>query len=142
MTFCARVADKSDWIEGGTGPWEIIIGLEVHAQVSSKSKLFSGASAEYGGAPNDHVSLVDAAMRQLHAEGWMHNRLRMVTAQLLTKNPAARLGYDDEREIFDHDWFQDIDFADLYNKKIPALIIPNLDEEESVENFSKKITGH
>ncbi len=62
MTLFERVADKSDWIEGGTGPWEIIIGLEVHAQVSSKSKLFSGASAEYGGAPNDHVSLVDAAM--------------------------------------------------------------------------------
>lgn len=62
MTLFARVADKSDWVEGGTGPWEIIIGLEVHAQVSSKSKLFSGASAEYGGAPNDHVSLVDAAM--------------------------------------------------------------------------------
>ncbi len=62
MTLFARVADKSDWIEGGTGPWEIIIGLEVHAQVSSKSKLFSGSSAEYGGEPNDHVSLVDAAM--------------------------------------------------------------------------------
>ncbi|WP_108882759.1 Asp-tRNA(Asn)/Glu-tRNA(Gln) amidotransferase subunit GatB [Anderseniella sp. Alg231-50] len=62
MTLFARVADKSDWIEGGTGPWEIIIGLEVHAQVSSNSKLFSGASAEYGGEPNDHVSLVDAAM--------------------------------------------------------------------------------
>ena len=62
MTLFARVGDKSDWIEGGTGPWEIIIGLEVHAQVSSKSKLFSGASAEYGGEPNDHVSLVDAAM--------------------------------------------------------------------------------
>ena len=62
MGLFERVADKQDWIEGGTGPWEIIIGLEVHAQVSSKSKLFSGASAEYGGAPNDHVSLVDAAM--------------------------------------------------------------------------------
>ena len=62
MTLFARVADKTDWIEGGTGPWEIIIGLEVHAQVSSKSKLFSGASAEYGAAPNEHVSLVDAAM--------------------------------------------------------------------------------
>ncbi|MGI9512147.1 MAG: Asp-tRNA(Asn)/Glu-tRNA(Gln) amidotransferase subunit GatB [Anderseniella sp.] len=62
MSLFARVADKSDWIEGGTGPWEIIIGLEVHAQVSSASKLFSGASAEYGGEPNDHVSLVDAAM--------------------------------------------------------------------------------
>jgi aspartyl-tRNA(Asn)/glutamyl-tRNA(Gln) amidotransferase subunit B len=57
-----RVADKKDWLKGATGDWEIIIGMEVHAQVSSKSKLFSGASAEYGGEPNDHVSLVDAAM--------------------------------------------------------------------------------
>ena len=57
-----RVADKKDWIKGATGDWEIIIGLEVHAQVLSKSKLFSGASAEYGGEPNDHVSFVDAAM--------------------------------------------------------------------------------
>jgi aspartyl-tRNA(Asn)/glutamyl-tRNA(Gln) amidotransferase subunit B len=51
-----------NFIEGGTGPWEVVIGLEVHAQVTSKSKLFSGASAEYGGEPNSHVSLVDAAM--------------------------------------------------------------------------------
>ena len=57
-----RVADKKDWIKGATGDWEIIIGLEVHAQVLSKAKLFSGASAEFGGEPNDHVSLVDAAM--------------------------------------------------------------------------------
>jgi aspartyl-tRNA(Asn)/glutamyl-tRNA(Gln) amidotransferase subunit B len=57
-----RVADKKDWIKGATGDWEVIIGLEVHAQVTAKSKLFSGASAEYGGEPNDHVSLVDAAM--------------------------------------------------------------------------------
>jgi aspartyl-tRNA(Asn)/glutamyl-tRNA(Gln) amidotransferase subunit B len=57
-----RIADKKDWIKGATGDWEIIIGLEVHAQVTSKSKLFSGASAEYGGEPNDHVSMVDAAM--------------------------------------------------------------------------------
>ena len=57
-----RIADKKDWIKGATGDWEIIIGLEVHAQITSKSKLFSGASAEYGGAPNDHVSMVDAAM--------------------------------------------------------------------------------
>ena len=49
-------------IKGATGDWEVIIGMEVHAQVTSKSKLFSGASAEFGGAPNSHVSLVDAAM--------------------------------------------------------------------------------
>ncbi|MBT4888100.1 MAG: Asp-tRNA(Asn)/Glu-tRNA(Gln) amidotransferase subunit GatB [Rhodospirillales bacterium] len=49
-------------IVGETGEWEVVIGLEVHAQVVSNSKLFSGASTEFGGAPNTHVSLVDAAM--------------------------------------------------------------------------------
>src|SRR5882757_2627890 len=49
-------------IKGQTGDWEVVIGLEVHAQVNSKSKLFSGASTEFGGEPNSQVSLVDAAM--------------------------------------------------------------------------------
>ncbi len=49
-------------IKGATGDWEVVVGLEVHAQVTSRSKLFSGASTEFGGAPNSHVSLVDAAM--------------------------------------------------------------------------------
>jgi len=53
---------QSNLIEGATGPWEVVIGMEVHAQVTSKSKLFSGASTEFGGEPNSHVSLVDAAM--------------------------------------------------------------------------------
>lgn len=58
-----NVQSKSDrLINGATGAWEVVIGLEVHAQVSSRSKLFSGASTEFGGAPNSHVSLVDAAM--------------------------------------------------------------------------------
>jgi len=48
-------------VKGRTGDWEVVIGLEIHAQISSKSKLFSGASTEYGGAPNAHVALVDAA---------------------------------------------------------------------------------
>jgi aspartyl-tRNA(Asn)/glutamyl-tRNA(Gln) amidotransferase subunit B len=54
--------NSSKLIRGATGDWEIVIGLEVHAQVTSLSKLFSGASTEFGGAPNSHVSLVDAAM--------------------------------------------------------------------------------
>ena len=54
--------EKSNLIEGTSGPWEVVIGMEVHAQVTSKSKLFSGASTEFGGEPNSHVSLVDAAM--------------------------------------------------------------------------------
>ena len=49
-------------VSGKTGDWEIVIGMEVHAQVVSNSKLFSGASAVFGASPNNHVSLVDAAM--------------------------------------------------------------------------------
>ncbi|MCC9622718.1 Asp-tRNA(Asn)/Glu-tRNA(Gln) amidotransferase subunit GatB [Thalassospira sp. MA62] len=49
-------------LEGATGPWEIVVGLEVHCQVISKSKLFSGASTKFGNDPNSNVSLVDAAM--------------------------------------------------------------------------------
>ena len=52
----------SDLVRGQTGEWEIVIGLEVHAQVTSKAKLFSGASASFGASPNENVSLVDAAM--------------------------------------------------------------------------------
>ena len=57
-----RTPDPKKFIKGATGDWEIIIGLEIHAQVTSQAKLFSGASASYGGEPNAHVSLVDAAM--------------------------------------------------------------------------------
>ncbi len=49
-------------INGATGDWEVVVGLEVHAQVTSKAKLFSGASTAFGAEPNTHVSLVDAAM--------------------------------------------------------------------------------
>lgn len=52
----------SNLIKGATGDWEMVIGLEVHAQVTSNAKLFSGASTAFGGDPNSHVSLVDAAM--------------------------------------------------------------------------------
>src|SRR5262245_36315275 len=53
---------NANLIRGTTGDWEVVIGLEVHAQVASRAKLFSGAATEFGGAPNSHVSLVDAAM--------------------------------------------------------------------------------
>src|SRR4028119_1793018 len=49
-------------IKGATGDWEIIVGMEIHAQVTSQAKLFSGASTLFGSEPNSNVSLVDAAM--------------------------------------------------------------------------------
>jgi aspartyl-tRNA(Asn)/glutamyl-tRNA(Gln) amidotransferase subunit B len=53
---------KSKLIKGATGDWQVVVGLEVHAQVTSEAKLFSGAATAFGGEPNAHVSLVDAAM--------------------------------------------------------------------------------
>ena len=55
-------AKPSKHLKGATGDWEIVVGMEIHAQVTSHSKLFSGASTAFGGDQNSHVSLVDAAM--------------------------------------------------------------------------------
>ena len=62
MNEHVREAVPEKLIRGAIDDWEVVIGMEIHAQVQSRSKLFSGASTEFGGAPNDHVSLVDAAM--------------------------------------------------------------------------------
>ncbi len=62
MTTPERAPGSGKLIKGASGDWEVIVGMEVHAQVISHSKLFSGASTAFGGAPNSHVSLVDAAM--------------------------------------------------------------------------------
>ena len=56
------MAETKNLIAGATGDWEIVLGLEVHAQVASTAKLFSGAATEFGAEPNSQVSLVDAAM--------------------------------------------------------------------------------
>jgi aspartyl-tRNA(Asn)/glutamyl-tRNA(Gln) amidotransferase subunit B len=62
MQDTAKASNPKNYIEGATGQWEVIVGLEVHAQVASQSKLFSGAATAFGADPNSHVSLVDAAM--------------------------------------------------------------------------------
>ena len=56
------MTDGEKLIQGRTGAWEIVLGLEIHAQVASRSKLFSGAAVGFGAGPNEQVSLVDAAM--------------------------------------------------------------------------------
>jgi aspartyl-tRNA(Asn)/glutamyl-tRNA(Gln) amidotransferase subunit B len=62
VVVMAAPAKNPNLIRGATGDWEVVIGMEVHAQVTSESKLFSGAATAFGGEPNSHVSLVDAAM--------------------------------------------------------------------------------
>jgi aspartyl-tRNA(Asn)/glutamyl-tRNA(Gln) amidotransferase subunit B len=58
----AKATKGNNLIAGATGDWEVVIGMEVHAQVASRSKLFSGSSTAFGAEPNSHVSLIDAAM--------------------------------------------------------------------------------
>ncbi|ALK09529.1 Asp-tRNA(Asn)/Glu-tRNA(Gln) amidotransferase subunit GatB [Blastochloris viridis] len=58
----SRASDPKSFIKGATGDWEVVVGMEIHAQVNSEAKLFSGASTAFGAKPNSHVSLVDAAM--------------------------------------------------------------------------------
>ena len=62
MSELTYTEPKPKVISGATGDWELVIGMEVHAQVSSKAKLFSGASTTFGAEPNSNVSLVDAGM--------------------------------------------------------------------------------
>ncbi len=62
MTTISYEAPKPKVIEGLTGDWELVIGMEIHAQITSKSKLFSGASTTFGSEPNSNVSLIDAGM--------------------------------------------------------------------------------
>ena len=82
-------------VAGATGDWEIIVGMEIHAQVTSRSKLFSGASTEFGAEPNSHVSLVDAAMPGM---------LPVINAECVAQAVRTGLGLEariNRRSVFD-----------------------------------------
>jgi aspartyl-tRNA(Asn)/glutamyl-tRNA(Gln) amidotransferase subunit B len=85
----------SNLIKGDTGDWEVVIGIEAHAQVASASKLFSGASTTFGAAPNSHVSLVDAAMPGM---------LPVINAECIAQAVRTGLGLNAQinlRSVFD-----------------------------------------
>lgn len=95
MNAHARSADPKKLIKGATGDWEIVIGMEIHAQVTSNAKLFSGASTAFGGDPNEHVSLVDAAMPGM---------LPVINAECVRQAVRTGLGLNariNNRSVFD-----------------------------------------
>ena len=82
-------------VKGASGNWEVVIGMEVHAQVTSQAKLFSGASTAFGGEPNSHVSLVDAAMPGM---------LPVINEECVRQAVRTELGLKariNERSVFD-----------------------------------------
>src|SRR5256886_10417603 len=87
---------KSKLSKGATGDWEVVIGMEVHAQVTSQSKLFSGASTAFGGGPNSRVSLVGAAMPGM---------LPVINEECIKQGVRTGLGLKAQinlKSVFDH----------------------------------------
>ncbi len=93
-------------LEGETGAWEVVVGLEVHAQVISQSKLFSGASATYGGAPNSHVSFIDAGFPGM---------LPVINRECVTQAVRTGLGLNARINLFSRFDRKNYFYADLPN---------------------------
>jgi aspartyl-tRNA(Asn)/glutamyl-tRNA(Gln) amidotransferase subunit B len=122
-------------IHGATGEWEVVIGLEVHAQVTSNAKLFSGASTEFGAEPNTQVSLVDAAMPgmlpTLNAE-CVAQAVRTGMALEAQINPWSRF---DRKNYFYADLPQGYQISQLYHPIVGEGVI----EIEPAEGVTKQV---
>jgi aspartyl-tRNA(Asn)/glutamyl-tRNA(Gln) amidotransferase subunit B len=127
-------AAKSNLIKGGTGDWEVVIGLEVHAQVASKAKLFSGASTEFGGEPNDHVSLVDAAMPGMLPVINEHCVAQAVRTGLGLKAKINKKSVFDRKNYFYPDLPQGYQISQYKSPVVgEGKVVVDLDGGESIE---------
>jgi aspartyl-tRNA(Asn)/glutamyl-tRNA(Gln) amidotransferase subunit B len=118
----ASVVNKSapsNLLKGATGDWEIVIGLEVHAQVNSESKLFSGSSTGFGAPPNSHVSLVDAAMPGM---------LPVINAECVAQAVRTGLGLNAE-----------IHLKSVFDRK--NYFYPDLPQGYQISQFKQPIVG-
>ncbi len=106
-------------INSSTGDWEMVIGLEVHAQVTSKSKLFSGAATEFGAKPNAQVSLVDAAMPGM---------LPVINEECVTQAVRTGLGLKAK-----------INLRSVFDRK--NYFYPDLPQGYQISQFTQPIVG-
>jgi aspartyl-tRNA(Asn)/glutamyl-tRNA(Gln) amidotransferase subunit B len=125
-------------VHGATGEWEVVIGLEVHAQVTSNAKLFSGASTEFGAEPNTQVSLVDAAMPGMlpvpNAE-CIRQAVRTGMALEAKVNPWSRF---DRKNYFYADLPQGYQISQLYHPIVGEGEIEILADDKD-ESSAKRI---
>src|SRR3954469_17072210 len=110
---------KSRLIKGATGDWEVVIGMEVHAQVTPRAKLFSGGSTEFGGEPNNHVSLVDAAMPGM---------LPVINAECVTQAVRTGLGLNAQ-----------INLKSVFDRK--NYFYPDLPQGYQISQYKSPIVG-
>jgi aspartyl-tRNA(Asn)/glutamyl-tRNA(Gln) amidotransferase subunit B len=126
-------------IHGATGEWEVVIGLEVHAQVASKAKLFSGASTEFGAAPNSQVALVDVAfpgMLPVPNAECIRQAVRTGMAINAAINPWSRF---DRKNYFYPDLPQGYQISQLYHPIVGEGEIEILLDEK--DEASGRIVG-
>ncbi|KWT68489.1 Aspartyl-tRNA(Asn) amidotransferase subunit B Glutamyl-tRNA(Gln) amidotransferase subunit B [Hyphomicrobium sulfonivorans] len=119
MQESATASNPKNLIEGATGKWEVVIGLEVHAQVASKSKLFSGAATAFGAEPNSHVSLVDAAMPGM---------LPVINAECIAQAVRTGLGLNAK-----------INLKSVFDRK--NYFYPDLPQGYQISQFKQPIVG-
>jgi aspartyl-tRNA(Asn)/glutamyl-tRNA(Gln) amidotransferase subunit B len=112
-------ARKSKLIKGATGDWETVIGMEIHAHVISQAKLFSGASTEFGGEANAHVSLVDAAMPGM---------LPVINAECVRQAVRTGLGLDAQ-----------INLKSVFDRK--NYFYPDLPQGYQISQYKSPIVG-
>ena len=127
-------ARKSRLIKGATGDWEVVIGMEIHAQVTSNAKLFSGASTEFGGAPNDHVSLVDAAMPGMLPVINEHCVAQAVRTGLGLKAQINRKSVFDRKNYFYPDLPQGYQVSQYKSPIVgEGVVVVDMEDGESIE---------
>ncbi len=127
-------------IQGGTGEWEVVIGLEVHAQVTSNAKLFSGASTKFGAEPNANVSLVDAAMPGMLPVPNRECIRQAVRTGMAINAVINKWSRFDRKNYFYADLPQGYQISQLYHPLVGEGVL-TLDEDEKAGIPAGKVIG-
>lgn len=122
-------------IEGNTGNWEVVIGLEVHAQIMSKSKLFSGSSTKYGAEANSQVSLVDAAMPGMLPVFNIFCAKQAIKTGLGLNAQINLFSQFDRKNYFYADLPQGYQISQLYHPIVSGGWVRIIDEDKNPKNI-------
>ena len=126
-------------VQGATGEWEVVIGLEVHAQVTSNAKLFSGAATAFGAEPNTQVSLVDAAMPGMLPVPNMECIRQAVRTGMAIDAQINRWSRFDRKNYFYADLPQGYQISQLYHPLVGEGAIEISLDEKDPEAHVKRI---
>jgi aspartyl-tRNA(Asn)/glutamyl-tRNA(Gln) amidotransferase subunit B len=133
------MTESSYRIQGATGEWEVVIGLEVHAQVTSQSKLFSGSATAFGAEPNSQVSLVDAAMPGMLPVPNRECIRQAVRTGMAIDAQINKWSRFDRKNYFYADLPQGYQISQLYHPLVGEGAIDIVLDEKDPENTTKTI---